>query len=259
MVLRSSAPRLTITQILAWADRHYERHGRWPRTKRDTVDEVAGLTWFRVDADLRYGHRGLPGGSSLARLLVRRRGARSTRYLPPLGIRQILRWADAHRQRLGAWPSQWSGPIPDSGGETWQSVNRALRNGARGLPAGSSLLKLLARERGRRHQGAPPRLQIETIVAWIAAHFERTGEWPTPRSGVVADAPEETWSAVRQALKHGTRGLPPGVTLSYLVRHYHLAKVMAEANQELWVGQTRLATPAEAVVHLAALQVRGKL
>jgi hypothetical protein len=41
---------------------------------------------------------GLPGGSSLARLLARERGVRNRCGLPPLTEAAILRWARAHRQ-----------------------------------------------------------------------------------------------------------------------------------------------------------------
>jgi hypothetical protein len=33
-----------------------------------------GETWVAIDAALAHGHRGLPGGDSVARLLARRRG-----------------------------------------------------------------------------------------------------------------------------------------------------------------------------------------
>jgi hypothetical protein len=33
-----------------------------------------GQTWLALDSALRNGHRGLPGGDSLARLLARERG-----------------------------------------------------------------------------------------------------------------------------------------------------------------------------------------
>jgi hypothetical protein len=36
-------------------------------------------TWRRVDNGLRYGLRGLPGGSSLARLLDEKRGVRNVK------------------------------------------------------------------------------------------------------------------------------------------------------------------------------------
>jgi hypothetical protein len=62
-----------LEQILSWADAHKGRTGDWPA--RHSGDVAAGdLTWKAIDAALHQGHRGLPGGDSLARLLRRERG-----------------------------------------------------------------------------------------------------------------------------------------------------------------------------------------
>jgi hypothetical protein len=63
-------------QILAWADAHRERTGRWPSRASGVVAAAPGETWVAIDQALRRGDRGLPGGDSLARLLARRRGHR---------------------------------------------------------------------------------------------------------------------------------------------------------------------------------------
>jgi hypothetical protein len=89
------------------------------------------------------GRRGFPGGDSLKRLLVRERGVRHPRSLPPLSVEQILRWADAYRRRTGQWPSRASGPIPEAEGETWSKINLALFKGRRGLRGKTSLFRLL--------------------------------------------------------------------------------------------------------------------
>src|SRR5579864_8801091 len=64
----------------------------------------------------------------------------------PLTSSQILIWADAHKSRTDSWPTQYSGPVLDAPGETWCSLDVALRNGGRGLPGGDSLARLLRRE-----------------------------------------------------------------------------------------------------------------
>ncbi len=61
-------------------------------------------TWKIVDAALRSGLRGLPGESSLAQLLAKKRGVRNHLALPPLRPKKILVWADAHFARTGRWP-----------------------------------------------------------------------------------------------------------------------------------------------------------
>src|SRR5262249_54787237 len=78
--------------------------------------------------------------------------------VPRLTRTAILRWARRHRRRTGRWPTAASGPVARAPGETWQAVDTALRAGRRGLPGGSSLVKLLPRPRlvpaaGRGRQG----------------------------------------------------------------------------------------------------------
>jgi hypothetical protein len=58
------------------------------------------------------------------------------------------------------------------------------------------------------------------ILTWADAHHARTGKWPNLRSGRVADAPDETWSAIDAALRRGHRGLPEGSSLSWLLAHH---------------------------------------
>lgn len=169
-----------------------------------------------INIALKQGHRGLPGGASLARLLAEERGVRNRANLPQLSQREILRWAAAHRRRTGEWPTRASGPVTDAPGETWSGVDAALAKGARGLRGGTSLAKLLARHGGRPHQRERP-LTIKLILSWADAHNQRTGRWPTGGSGHVQDAPGERWKLIDQALRLGQRGLPGGSSLFRLL------------------------------------------
>jgi hypothetical protein len=67
--------RLTAEQILAWAVAHRRRTGEWPGVLSGPIPEAQGEDWRAVNMALYKGHRGLPGGDSLARLL-RRNGRR---------------------------------------------------------------------------------------------------------------------------------------------------------------------------------------
>jgi hypothetical protein len=96
-------------------------------------------TWASVHAALVDGYRGLPGGSSLAQLLAEERGVRNIHMLPLLRKKQIIRWADDHHNRTGDWPTQHSGPIVETPGETWNGVNHALERGTRGLRGSTTL------------------------------------------------------------------------------------------------------------------------
>jgi hypothetical protein len=142
---RKHPPKLTRQQILAWADAYHACAGRWPTVRSGAIMEAPHTTRQGVHDALYLGQRGLPGGSSLARLLARARGVRNIRALTPLNLRQILRWADAHERRTGTQPTRDSGPIVDAHGETWGAIDYAARFGRRGLRGQSSLAKLLAR------------------------------------------------------------------------------------------------------------------
>jgi hypothetical protein len=211
-------PPLTEGRIVAWARAHRQATGRWPSVESGPVAGPPGETWQGLDGALRDGSRGLPGGDTLARLLARRCGKPYLPDRPPLGVAQVLAWADRHRRRTGAWPKATSGPIPGARGETWAAVNNALNRGARGLPGGTSLPSLLAEHRGKRNKSALPPLTVGGILAWADAHRARAGEWPGVLSGPIPEAPGETWKAVNMALYRGFRGLPGGDSLARLLR-----------------------------------------
>ena len=69
----------------------------------------------------------------------------------PLTIPEILRWADAYREATGKWPTNTSGNIAGTIGESWLAVDNALRQGLRALPGKSSLAQLLRQHRNRRN------------------------------------------------------------------------------------------------------------
>jgi hypothetical protein len=76
-------PPLTVGQILAWADAHHARTGEWPTAFSGPVADAPGEKWDYLDQALRNGHRGLPGGDSLPRLLDRRRRGGKKPRRPP--------------------------------------------------------------------------------------------------------------------------------------------------------------------------------
>jgi hypothetical protein len=89
---RPASFRLTVAQILAWADAHKEQAGDWPKATSGPIPGAAALTWAAVEAALRAGWRGLPGGDSLAALLRRERGLRERRGCPKIADRgQVAR------------------------------------------------------------------------------------------------------------------------------------------------------------------------
>src|SRR5690606_15074696 len=174
-------PRLTIKQILAWADAHREATGRWPSSSSGPVAGAAGETWARINGALWAGGRGLRGGSSLARLLDARRPARRKR----LSMARVRSWAEAHRRATGRYPDAHAGPVADAPGESWSEIDAALRHGRRGLPGGTTLARLFGRSLDPAAKGPRPTLTGAQVLAWADAHPEATGRWPTRASGPV--------------------------------------------------------------------------
>jgi hypothetical protein len=217
-------PPLIEDQILAWADEYHRRTGRWPLLKSGAVPGNFVDRWKTIDAALRNGNRGLPGGSSLARLLAARRGVRNHKGLPRLTVAKILRWADEYHRRTGTWPQQNTKPrgIPGTNGETWLAVNAALLTGGRGLPGGSSLAQVLKEHRGVRNPGDLPPLSVEQILVWADDFHKRTGKWPktTNWREVIPDSGGETWGYVMHALDMGLRGFPGGGSLAGLLAEH---------------------------------------
>jgi hypothetical protein len=46
----ANTPRLKPRQVLAWADAHYKRTGRWPTRMSGPIPEGPGETWYAIDA-----------------------------------------------------------------------------------------------------------------------------------------------------------------------------------------------------------------
>jgi hypothetical protein len=214
---RKALPKFTIAQILTWADSYLARKGTWPHSSDGLIEETNGETWWSVDMALRHGQRGMPGGSSLARLLAGKRRVPNRAALPRLTVRQILQWSDELHRRTGNWPNAKTGPVDGAAGETWLAVDQALKHGNRGLRPGSSLAKLLGRHRHVVRHVRKRLLTAGEILSWADSHFARTGKWPRTASGPIPEAPGETWQRVHNALIQGRRGLPGGESLAHFV------------------------------------------
>jgi len=210
--------RLTVKRILAWADKYHARNARWPIQHSGVLPNVPDMNWRKIDAALRLGLRGLPGGSSLSRTLNQHRGVRNRKAALTLG--NILAWADAHHRRTGAWPKTKSGPVREAPLENWSAINSALGQGTRGLSGGSSLAKLLADRRGARNPKDLPKLTVKQILSWANRHFERTGRWPTYKSGRVVGASGESWSGINNTLGRGSRQLHGQFSLARLLKKH---------------------------------------
>lgn len=170
--LRRRRP-LDVIEILRWADTYKVTTGCWPTKDSGGVVGTVGESWLGIDSSLRNGMRGLPGGSSLARLLEERRGVRNRKALPKLSDEQILAWADAHHARTGKWPNINSGPVVAAPGERPDLIDNALRAGQRGLPtsgrtpwaASTSTVKTLLLDRDYPKLGAQDSVLIAQLMS----------------------------------------------------------------------------------------------
>ena len=194
--------------------------GAWPKCNSGTICGTGGETWQNVNAALHFGSRGVSGGSSLARLLAKHRGVRNRRAQPRLTVQQILKWADAHRERTGRWPTRNSGAVPGTRYERWDNLYIMLGAGCRGLPR-TTLRRLRIKYRGKQGRWQRPLLTVRQILAWADAHYRRSGKWPTVALGRIVEAPDETWSGIAAALSFGRRGLSGGTSLRKLLTKHH--------------------------------------
>ena len=198
------APRLVIPQILAWADAFHARNGQWPLqcsgprhrgTRRDLACDR--MPPFRLASE------GCPAGRACLDCSRGSAAQRSGKDPRPITIPEILQWADAYKERHGRWPDAASGPVPEAPAESWKIITRDLRSGRRGLPARSSIARLLAEHRGRRSVRHLADLTVPQILAWIHEFHARTGRWPTDRSGAIPDSSGETWRSRRSRPQKG--------------------------------------------------------
>lgn len=197
-------------QILEWARAYLDRHGVWPTAADGVIPETGGLTWSGINKSLFFGSHGLPGGSTLKKLLVAKGVIRSRRrHRPSLNLDEIWKWAQAYQRKHGDWPRADAGPVEGAKGETWAAVNGALSTGLRGLPGGSSLRQfLMERNAFYRSRTWGPKLAIEQIWEWGEAFRRKHGHWPRANSGPVEGTEGETWLRVNAALTAGLRSLP---------------------------------------------------
>jgi hypothetical protein len=211
-------PEVTVADILAWAEAFRQAKGQWPNEASGPVQGApAAITWHTIGQCLRTGGQGLPGGTTLRRLLAQHRGAPGGDRPPRLTIEQVLAWADSYHAAHGCWPNKLAGRVAASRQETWGGIDRALRQGRRGLPAGSSLGALLAEHRGARKRPPDRTLTVAQILAWADAHHAATGVWPTTCSGPVLAAPGRDWSTIDHVLRKARHGFPRGSSLHRLL------------------------------------------
>jgi hypothetical protein len=141
--------------------------GKWPTSESGTLAHAPGESWQAIARALYAGQRGLPGGSTLARLLAAYRGVRNRKGAAPLTLKKILAWADVHFRRTGVWPHARIGRIVEVPGDTWLAVDRALRREGRSWRGRTTLARLLAQHRDVRPRRPTRPRRRRRSVEWI--------------------------------------------------------------------------------------------
>jgi hypothetical protein len=207
---RINRPKLTDKIILKACDKYYKLNGKWPKGKDKThsVPELPDETFRLFDIALNNGMRGLPGGDSLFRFLVRK----GRIVIPTLEI--ILKACDKHYKLNGKWPTKrTTDSVPGLPDETWPSINERLKTNE------SSLAKFLEKNRGRVNYSNKPKLTEKIILDSANEYYKITGSWPSAhcKPNTVPLLRDETWNRINEALTKGFRGLPGNDSLSNLL------------------------------------------
>lgn len=198
---------MTEESIIQAVQKHIRRRGVPPTRLTGDASWCFGgpETWLNIDNALRFGLRGLDGGSSLFRFLVEKGFREPLPDSSPVSepeIAQALReFAGDHRGRL---PFQIGLQAPvepylDLPGVTWATIDGRLRHGRCGLTGGKSL-RVLAVEAGLCHERGkcPP---LEDVRRAGKKYAEEHGRFP-PRSGDATPyfGQQESWNRVRSLL-----------------------------------------------------------
>ena len=132
---------------------------------------------------------------------------------------QILEWADLFYKRNNAWPNQNSESIHEMEGNTWKTIDQALRYSQIGLRRSCGLSRFLGMKRGYvpANGKSMPDISIEDIVEYMLVFWKLHGRWPNYSDGAISEGSPEKWSNLNAALSKGGRGLRSGSSLIKLI------------------------------------------
>ncbi|MBN8521251.1 MAG: hypothetical protein J0L77_05060 [Alphaproteobacteria bacterium] len=210
--------------------------GKWPSMERGLVKYgpyADGKTKFHaLNAALKNGLRGLPGGSSIAdqcSIVSEQFGLDYFNIFkqPNYDLEKIREILLKARMETGRWPTRSSGLVqyePYADGKTkYATFDAALRKGRRGLSGRSSLSQecaFVSKRYGLDYINlkAQPSYNLEIIHETILKTRQATGQWPKMEWGLIqhglyADG-KTTFISIDSALRLGIRGLKGGSSLA---------------------------------------------
>lgn len=237
-----------------WITSHYAFFRELPTIRSGKISASGNrLSWHQVQNVLIQGWDDVPAGTSLSIYLKKYRFNHI-----PLTVEKVLSWIDEYRLYAGEYPdTEGTEMILGASGETWKDIDRALREGQRGLPSGQETCTLaefikrhrLAKDKPKGTKPVLSNLNQSAIIAW-AREFERaTGRLPRVTDGTIPGT-TETWAGINAAMSDGTRGFESGSTLrDFLAKHLDAAprvgrpksagKVINRANLLHWIEEYR--------------------
>jgi hypothetical protein len=208
-------PDLTEEQIIKAMRGYFEEHGRYPSLRGGCASKYIfeDILWSGIDASLRHGHRGLPGGSSLHKL----KNERSFKH--SLAKEDIAMAMKAYHEDHNKYPSKESGDASKYFGFkiTWEAIDHLLRRGVSGGHKGSSVAKL------KKHYRFGC-LTEELIIKAITEYHGECERYPSCLSGDASTyfGFKTTWRNINERLNRGDRSLSKASSLAKLKKKYDL-------------------------------------
>jgi len=136
-------PDLTEEVIAKAMKDYHEEHGKYPWVKSGDAKKYFGfkITWKAIEQCLKKGNRGLPGGSSLAKLRKEHITGKETPLTEDLIVKALKNYHEDHAK----YPVFYKGEdaLKYIGFKIkWSAIDACLRLGHRGLSGGSTLAQL---------------------------------------------------------------------------------------------------------------------
>jgi hypothetical protein len=217
-----SGKQLTEQRVHSLALMHYEKIGSYPTESSDWILEGKD-SWPAISFALNYGFRGLPGGSSLAKLLQAHnlKANLGEREYPSkdeiVDVAKIYQTQDKDNKL----PTRESGlfPNPNYLDLTWGGINSALVKGLIEDTKAKTLTDLWVQEFGSRNVNNLENLTEEQILRWCDKYQEDhpNKKFPSNQSVPIVTMGTETFMSIDTAIRENRRGLTGLVSLAHLL------------------------------------------
>jgi hypothetical protein len=145
---------------------------------------------------------------------------------------EILSWADLFKSKYGHYPTQNSPRIPEMQGNTWATIDAAMRVQGRGLRQKGGLSQFLGQKRGYvpANGKSMSDISLDEIIDHMVRFRNKFHRWPTYSDQSLDGSSSEKWSNINSILSRGGRGLRGRLSLLRLVP-LALRKAMLADNQ----------------------------